>query len=219
MEKIVHFGAGNIGRGFLGQLYFESGFETVFVDKDPQIVELLNKFHEYPLKIVNDISSKEIIIKNIKAVNGLKTDKVAYEISDARLISTAVGVSSLPNIAGSIAQGLLKRWENRNFNPVNIIVCENMIDADNYLRNMILQELSAEYTKTFAGKSVLYLFNEFVGIAEASIGRMVPVMTKEMKEGNPLKIWAESYSEFPVDKDGFKAVSYTHLTLPTICSV
>jgi len=56
MEKVVHFGAGNIGRGFLGQLYFESGFETVFVDIDPQIVELLNKFHEYPLKIVDDIS-------------------------------------------------------------------------------------------------------------------------------------------------------------------
>ena len=204
MEKVVHFGAGNIGRGFLGQLYFESGFETVFVDIDPQIVELLNKFHEYPLKIVDDISSKEIIVKNVRAVNGINPDKVADEIFDAHLISTAVGISSLSNIAGSIAQGLLKRWENLNFNPINIIICENMLNADKYLRNMILQELSKEQTRTFAGESVICLFNELVGTAEASIGRMVPVMTEEMKEGNPLRIWAESYSEFPVDKDGFK---------------
>jgi len=200
----VHFGAGNIGRGFLGQLYFESGFETVFVDIDPQIVELFNKFHEYPLKIVDDISSKEIIVKNVRAVNAINPDKVANEIFEARLISTAVGISSLPKIAGSIAQGLLKRWENRNFNPINIIVCENMLNADKYLRNMILQELSKEHTRTFTGKPAIDLFNEFTGTAEVSIGRMVPVMTEDMKEGNPLRIWAESYSEFPVDKDGFK---------------
>jgi len=204
MEKVVHFGAGNIGRGFLGQLYFESGLETVFVEIDPQIVELLNKFQEYPLNIVDDTNSKEIVIKNVRAVNGLKSEKVADEISDARFISTAVGVSSLPKIAGPIAKGLLKRWENRNFNPINIIVCENLINSDKYLRDMISQELSAEYTKTSAGESVVYLLNEFVGISQASIGRMVPVMNEEMKEGNPLRIWSESYSEFPVDKDGFK---------------
>ena len=174
------------------------------MDLDPQIVELLNKFHEYPLKIIDDISSQEMIIKNVRAVNGLNLDKVADEISDASFISTAVGVSLLPKIVRPIVQGLLKRWENCNFNSINIIICENMVDADKYFRNMIIQELSVECTKTFAGESIFYLFNEFVGIAEASIGRMVPVMTEEMKEGNPLKIWAESYSELLVDKDGFK---------------
>ena len=200
----MHFGAGNVGRGFLGQLYFESGFETVFVEINPKIVELLNKFHEYPIKIVDDLSSKEIIIKNVRAVNGLEPDKVADEIYDARFISIAIGISALPTIARPLAQGLLKRWGNHNFNPINIIVCENMINGDKYLRNIILQELYTGYAATFAEESALELFNELVGIAQASIGRMVPVMTEEMKEGNPLKIWAESYSELPVDKDSFK---------------
>lgn len=46
--------------------------------------------------------------------------------------------------------------------------------------------------------------DELVGFVEASIGRMVPVMTPEMQEGNILRICTEEYGELPVDRDGFK---------------
>jgi len=105
MKKIVHFGARNVGRGFLGQLYYESGFETVFIEVNQEIVDLLNKYHEYPLKIVTCDKTQEIIIKNVRAVNGLELDKVAQEISYAYFLSTAVGVKVLPKIA---KQAMLK---------------------------------------------------------------------------------------------------------------
>ena len=43
-----------------------------------------------------------------------------------------------------------------------------------------------------------------VGLVEASIGRMVPVQTEEMKDGNPLRVCVEGYGFLPVDKAAFK---------------
>ncbi|HPP75292.1 MAG TPA: mannitol-1-phosphate 5-dehydrogenase, partial [Armatimonadota bacterium] len=53
MKKAVQFGAGNIGRGFIGQLFHESGYEVVFVDVVPDVVRLLNEQRCYTLRIAS----------------------------------------------------------------------------------------------------------------------------------------------------------------------
>ncbi len=59
MSKLaVQFGAGNIGRGLMGQLFWESGFETVFVDADPSLVDQLNARGSYPLRILDAYSQR-----------------------------------------------------------------------------------------------------------------------------------------------------------------
>ena len=47
MKQAVMYGAGNIGRGFIGQLFFESGYETTFIDVNMQIIDRLNKDHDF----------------------------------------------------------------------------------------------------------------------------------------------------------------------------
>ena len=39
MKKAVHFGAGSIGRGFIGDLLHDTGYEIVLVDVDKNIVK------------------------------------------------------------------------------------------------------------------------------------------------------------------------------------
>ncbi len=206
MNKAVHFGAGNIGRGFLGQLYYESGLEMIFVDANPQIVKLINKLREYPLKIVEDTNSRIISIKNISAVDYIDFEQVADEISQAHIISTAVGVKALPHVAKPIALGLIKRWMNQDFTPINIIICENMIDAGKYLKKTIFYEISLNENVRMISRNetLAKMLDETVGFVDTSVGRMVPVLSDEVIKENSLEIWAESYSELPIDKGGLR---------------
>jgi mannitol-1-phosphate 5-dehydrogenase len=197
MKKAVMYGAGNIGRGFIGQLFFESGYEVVFIDVNAAILDKLNAEGQYPIKILNGQNSNEIIVTNVKGVNGGDMQKVAQAIAEADIMATAVGVNVLPRLAKPIAEGLKLRWQIGREDPLNIIICENLLDANHYLAGLIKQELDD------AGK---VRFDSLVGMVEASIGRMVPVMTPEMQEGNILRVCVEEYDELPVDKDGFKGV-------------
>jgi mannitol-1-phosphate 5-dehydrogenase len=189
------YGAGNIGRGFVGQLLSESGFEVVFVDVNDALVARLNADRAYPVRVVSNARTVEVLVRNVRAVHGQDVKQVAAEIAAAELMATAVGVNVLPRTAGPIAQGLLRRWAGGNPRPLNILICENLPDAKRRLRTLVGDEL---------GEAERALLPERVGFVETSIGRMVPVMTPEMQEGNPLRIWVEPYAKLPVDRDGFR---------------
>lgn len=191
MKKAVMYGAGNIGRGFIGKTFSESGYEVCFVDVVQRVVDQLNRDGCYPVKIVTNDARNEVTVKNVRAVNGVDIDHVGAEIAVADIMATAVGVNVLPKIVHPICAGLKKRFD-AGGDPLNIIICENMLDADKYLRSLIEEEMGEAY------KPIL---DEKLGLVEASIGRMVPVMTDEMREGNPLKVWVEPYDMLPVDKD------------------
>lgn len=195
MLRAVMYGAGNIGRGFIGQLFSQSDYEVIFIDVNQAVVEQLNRDHAYPINIVSEAGSDEVMIRNVRAVDGRDLDAVATVISEADLMATAVGVNVLPYIARPIAEGLLRRWRNGNQAPLNIIICENLLDANHYLKQLIAAELSEDNRQKLETE---------VGFVEASVGRMVPVMTPEMQADNPLRVHVEPYCELPVDRDGFK---------------
>jgi mannitol-1-phosphate 5-dehydrogenase len=193
LKKAVHFGAGNIGRGFLGQLYFESGYDTTFVDVVEEVVSALHARRGYPLRIVEETETT-LQIGRVDAVNGNDLDAVARALAEADIASTAVGVNVLPHIAGAIARGIERRFSAPN-PPLNIIVCENLIHAGSYLREQVRAHLAPHLHAAL---------DEKVGFVEASIGRMVPVMTNAQKAEDSLLVCVEPYCELPVDANGFK---------------
>ena len=131
-KQAVIYGAGNIGRGFIGQLFYESGYETSFIDVNKNLINLINEKKEYPVKFVDNDFEYEIIIKNIKGIDGSpeNSKEILDVISKAGIIATSVGVNILKFIMKNIADGINKRFSENNFEPLNIILCENLIDAD-----------------------------------------------------------------------------------------
>ncbi len=193
MKTAVHFGAGNIGRGFLGQLYFESGYRTVFVDVVEPVVEALRSRNCYPIRIVDE-TPENILVERVDAVNGRDLDAVAEVIASADIASTAVGVNALPFIVPALAKGLQRRFE-QDGGPLDIIVCENLIHAGSFLREKVRAQLPEAWHAAL---------DEKVGFVEASIGRMVPVMADAQKLEDPLLVCVEPYCELPVDRDAFR---------------
>lgn len=195
MKKAIMYGAGNIGRGFIGQLFSLSGYEVVFLDINREAIDRLNADNRYPLRLVSSAGQTEAYVENVRGVDSSDADAAAAEIASADVMATAVGAGVLPRIAPVIAKGLAHRWKQGNAAPLNILICENLLDAHKVLGKLLLESLPAEYHASL---------NEKTGLVEASIGRMVPVPTPEMRQGNPLRIWVEPYCELPVDLDGFR---------------
>jgi len=193
MKKFVMYGAGNIGRGFIGQLFSNSGYSVGFVDINKEVIGRLNADKEYPVDVVSGDTVDEQIVKNVYGIDGSDNELVANEIASADMMATAIGVNVLKFIAKPIAMGLKKRFE-ANAKPFNIIICENLIGADEFLKGLIKDQIP-EYADRVEKE---------IGFVEASIGRMVPVVPEEKKQGNPLRVYVEPYNILPVDKNAFK---------------
>ena len=188
------YGGGNIGRGFIGALMSRSGYEVTFIDVAEPVVNELSTKHCYPLRIVSTGGYEDLTVGNVTAVNGNDAAAAAEAIAGCDLMATAVGARILKFIVPNIVAGLRLRWE-KGLGPLNIIICENLNDANKIVEGMIKERLTPEE---------IVRFDESVGLVEASIGRMVPVQTDEMKDGEPLRVCVERYGFLPVDKAAFK---------------
>ena len=187
--KGVIFGAGNIGRGFIGALFSQAGMEVTFIDVSPVIIERMNNDKEYPLHIVGE-EEKIITIKNVCAVSGNDREAAVKAIAEADIAATCVGANAIKFIIPNLSAGIKARVAEGK-KPLNLLICENLMDADKYIHGLLAEVLTE---------------NELaeIGLVETSVGRMVPVPKKTGEEENPLKIAVEEYGVLPVDRAAFK---------------
>lgn len=191
-NKIVIFGAGKIGRSFIGQLFSLGGYDVVFVDVNKQIIDELNDRRNYHVIIK---SEKEEVI-NITHVRGVSADdelSVASEVATAGIVSVSVGLHGLRKIFPALAKGLVKRYEIDNQSALDIIIAENMRNADAFFRGE-LKKLMPPW----------YPFERLIGLVETSIGKMVPIMLQKDMEADILQVFAEPYNTLILDKKAFK---------------
>ena len=194
LKSAVMFGAGNVGRGFIGQLFNESGYRVVFVDIDTELVRALREQGGYRLETVFNDELEERVICPVTALDGAKeADAVARAVAGCGIAATAVGVRALPHVVPHIARGIEARAA-AGTGPVHFIVCENMKNAAATVRAMVREALSAD-VRTF--------FEDSVGFVDTVIGRMVPIPTEEMRTRDVSLIRVEPYKELPVDRAGF----------------
>ena len=189
MKKAIQFGAGNIGRGFIGGLLSNAGYHVVFADVNETILNGINNEKQYKI-LVKDVECFDQTITNISAVSSI-TDDIIKEIEEAEIITTAVGPLILKRIAPTIAKGIQTRKNNGNKNYLNIIACENAVGATAILKEEVLKCLNEE--------EVAYL-EEYVGFPNCSVDRIVPPCTNE----NPLDVTVENFYEWNVEEAKIK---------------
>jgi mannitol-1-phosphate 5-dehydrogenase len=193
MQKLVLFGAGKIGRSFVGQLFSRAGYEVVFIDISVPVIQELNKRHTYNVIIKSDEYEEIIPIRNVRGVLASDSVSVAEEICTADILATAVGINALPHVFPLIARGLLRRYAVHKGSKLDIIIAENMRDAADYFDKELKKETGTSYP-----------FDELIGLVETSIGKMVPIMSEKDMKKDILQVFAEPYNTLILDKKGFK---------------
>ncbi len=193
-KKIVIFGAGKIGRSFIGQLFGNSGYKIVFVDVDQKIISLMNNRSSYRVIIKGD-REEEITVRNVSAISALDAEAVSEVISTAGIAAVSVGKNALEKVIPVVAGGIRKRYNENPDKPLNIILAENMRSAAEFTGDLLRGNLPPGFP-----------VGSYVGLIETSIGKMVPIMPLAEIEKDPLMVFAEPYNTLILDGKGFKSV-------------
>jgi mannitol-1-phosphate 5-dehydrogenase len=175
----VHFGAGNIGRGFVAQFLHASGYQVVFADVSDELIGALQAQPDYRVIEVGE-SAREHVVDGYRAINSRSHQaEVVAAIAAADIVTTAVGARILPFVAPVIAAGLARRRSDAG--PLVVIACENAIGGTDMLREAVAAHGSTEGAV----------------FANCAIDRIVP------EQHGGLDVTIESFHEWVVDRRPF----------------
>lgn len=185
--RATHFGAGNIGRGFIGEILAKNGFSIDFVDINATIIDALNERKEYTIELADE-NKEQIHVENVDGLNNqTNPEAVVASVATADIVTTAIGPNVLPYIAELIAKGIQKRKAENNTAPLDVIACENMIGGSQFLFKKVREYLT---------DSDLEYVEAYVGFPNAAVDRIVPIQHHE----DPLFVSVEPFSEWVVDQ-------------------
>lgn len=191
----IHFGAGNIGRGFIGPLLADGGYHVIFADINETLIDELDNQDEYRIHFLDPTKKRRpMTMTNYSGVltnnSSLITDFANPEV---KLVTTSVGLAVLPKIAPVIARGISERRKAGRKEALNVIACENGVGATEQLHQAVLKHLSQE-DKQHVGN--------YVGFANCAVDRIVPPFETDA----PLDVGVESFYEWSVDRTALKGV-------------
>lgn len=193
-KKAVHFGAGNIGRGFVACFLHNSGYEVVFADVADALIDKINATPSYKVIEVGSEGTTENTITNYRAINSKTHEEdLINEISTADVVTCSVGPNILRFIAPVIAKGIDRRAEGTS--PLHVIACENAIGATDTLAGFIRDSKDVDPAR-------LATHDDRARYANSAIDRIVPA--QDPNAG--LDVTLEKFFEWVVDQTPFEDI-------------
>lgn len=187
--RALHFGAGKIGRGFIGAMLGRSGYDVCFVDASKELVDIINREKEYTIHIMDEQCYDE----KIGPVSAITSDSplLPAAIAQADIVTTAVSMKVLPIVAPDIAAGIRERMLLGVEESLPVICCENGVRATSQLKSFVLPLLSEE-EKEWA--------QEHIAFVDSCVDHIVPQISFE----NPLDVASEQFEDWTVDRSQFR---------------
>ncbi|MCS5732594.1 mannitol-1-phosphate 5-dehydrogenase [Herbiconiux daphne] len=186
--KAVHFGAGNIGRGFVGLILHDAGYELVFADVNAELIDALAASTSYDVHAVGENSSTRTVT-DYRALNSASDEAgVIAEIASADIVTTAVGPNILKFVAPVIAKALEQR--DAGLPPLTVMACENAINATDVLRGEVATRLEGGEAASALSRAVF---------ANTAVDRIVP----NQEPGAGLDVTVEDFFEWAIEAGPF----------------
>ncbi|TLM83992.1 mannitol-1-phosphate 5-dehydrogenase [Pseudarthrobacter sp. NamE2] len=185
--KAVHFGAGNIGRGFVGLLLHDAGYEVVFADVADALIAQLAEADSYRVHEVGEEATVRPVT-NFRALNSNTQEaELVSEIATADIVTTAVGPHVLKFVAPVIARGIAARED--GMAPLQVMACENAINATDILAREVASRPEGA-NGALEGRAVF---------ANTAVDRIVP----NQEPGQGLDVTVETFYEWVIDRTAF----------------
>lgn len=192
---LIQFGAGNIGRSFIGQIFARNDWEVVFVDVDAPLLERINKDGCYDVVVKDpDGSEERITVSGVRGVDAGETRAVARELRRTAYVGTSVGSGAIGHVVPHLAAECERRYrEEPERRPFDIILAENIHDGRRLLEGLLRRSLPDDLP-----------LSALPGIVECSVGKMVPLITEEAKRSEPTTVFAERFNTLILDSKAWK---------------
>jgi len=185
MKTAIHYGSGNIGRGFIAPLLIDSGFAVTFIDTNQVIIDAINDSKSYTVELLNS-SHDQQIINGVTGLHSSQTADVLNHLSSADVITFSIGKDNLKFVVNDLVASIKLRITNNSTTSLNMIACENGIRVSSFLADLVAAELSAAenaYVK------------QYIGFVDVAVDRIVP----EQHHADPLFVQVEPYFELALD--------------------
>jgi len=211
--RALQFGAGSIGRGFIGALLTQSGYHVTFTDVNQPLIDAINEEKEYHIHILLP-DGAETTTTSGKDISGCNSNgqRIIEEIVSASIITTAVGPDVLKNVAPTLARGFSEKRKRREqaggkgkglgeeVEYLNVIACENRVGASSLLKELVLGNMKDEKDKQY--------LEECIGFPNCSVDRIVPPSTDKApdtsKDHPTLDVDVELFHEWIIERKALK---------------
>ncbi|MDA3950559.1 MAG: mannitol-1-phosphate 5-dehydrogenase [Spirochaeta sp.] len=205
--EILIFGAGNIGRSFVGQIFGRAGYTPVFADVDRDLVSALARNGRYTVVHRAPAGGEERIdVHPVDAVRADDPEQLTPVLRRVSLVATSVGAAVLPRLLSVLATEAVRRFE-AGVPPFDVILAENIHDGGEIVRRAMKSAFAAlpqdETSRRSPGYHGSRPVNGAPGVVECSVGKMVPLVPEELSRAEPTTVYAEEFNELLVDAEGW----------------
>lgn len=183
MKSALVWGAGKIGRGFLGQLLQQSGYRLFFVDADAGLAERLSSARGYTVEIAGAPERSERVSLE-GAFSVTDETQIREALAHVDVLVSAVGARYIEDAASVVAPYLAARRR-----ALNWLICENAVGPARRIRDVLT---------TRAGVGLPEL-----GLVETLILRSGMPPDEALLARDPLGVRMSDWWTLPADADAF----------------
>ncbi|NAH31422.1 mannitol dehydrogenase, partial [Escherichia coli] len=107
MKRVLIIGAGRLGKGFVGETFDNAGWNITFLDKDPRVIDELNRHNKYTVQVFR---TDDIIMHEVTNFRAFATDD-NYSVMNDFLESSVIMCPLYPEDFEESARYLGKCFE------------------------------------------------------------------------------------------------------------
>ena len=190
-KEVLIIGAGKIGRGFVAQLFHNSGYKLWFVDASREVVELLNKEKRYRIDLAKEGEDLTEYIEVEGAFTLDDKEKVANVLADIGIIVSSVGAGNIEKVTKFIKDIMIASGRNK---VLNWMICENANNPAKKMKAVLLEDADEEFKNLVSTK---------IGLIETQVLRTGMLAKPEIISKEPLALRMQDWWALPLDKDAF----------------